>query len=241
MAVAAGSSQEVVPGLWLGDVSAAKTAASTGVDGRACAILTVGNGMGADVASTLPAECLHTVVDTIDTDSADILGVLPKSFMAIDAALACDTGGGCLVHCYSGVSRSATAVIAWLMACRGMTLDEAMETTRQARPMIRPNSGFMVALRTLQETGGDLEKARAVWDARTHASSTDEAVWFGSQLKGQSAAECAQRHREIAMAANARAAAKRQQREAVSERLDAQTDQVSKLCCTVDVGRDMFV
>merc|ERR1719362_1955319 len=105
MDVAAGSSQEVVPGVWLGDVSAAKTAASIGGDGRVCAILTVGNGMGADVASTLPAECLHTVVDIIDTDSADILGILPKCFLAIDAALACDNGGVCLVHCYSGVSR----------------------------------------------------------------------------------------------------------------------------------------
>jgi len=55
--------------------------------------------------------------------------------------------GGVLVHCYAGVSRSTTIVLAYLMARRGMRLAEALALVKAARPAVCPNQGFMEQLR----------------------------------------------------------------------------------------------
>eukprot|EP00854_Cymbomonas_tetramitiformis_P013686 gene13686-biopygen14073 len=60
----------------------------------------------------------------VDTETADILEVLPPCFECIDAMLQLNkdapegsesAGRACLVHCFSGASRSVTVVVAWLM------------------------------------------------------------------------------------------------------------------------------
>ena len=50
--------------------------------------------------------------------------------------------GGVLVHCYAGVSRSASCVIAFLMQDRDMTFSEAFQFASKRRPVIFPNMGF---------------------------------------------------------------------------------------------------
>ena len=47
-----------------------------------------------------------------------------------------------LVHCLAGMSRSATIVIAYLLATTPMTAKEATEFVRSKRKIIRPNYGF---------------------------------------------------------------------------------------------------
>jgi len=47
-----------------------------------------------------------------------------------------------LVHCLAGMSRSATIVIAYLLATTPMTAKEATEFVRSKRRVIRPNYGF---------------------------------------------------------------------------------------------------
>ena len=47
-----------------------------------------------------------------------------------------------LVHCLAGMSRSATIVIAYLIATTPMTAGEATEFVRSKRRIIRPNYGF---------------------------------------------------------------------------------------------------
>lgn len=54
--------------------------------------------------------------------------------------------GGVLVHCYAGMSRSATFILAYLVACEKMSLGAALHATKLARPCIAPNSGFMMQL-----------------------------------------------------------------------------------------------
>lgn len=54
--------------------------------------------------------------------------------------------GAVLVHCYAGISRSATIVIAYLMHT-GMDFSEAYLTVKKARPVINPNDGFLCQLR----------------------------------------------------------------------------------------------
>jgi predicted protein tyrosine phosphatase len=54
--------------------------------------------------------------------------------------------GPVLIHCFAGISRSATVVVYYLML-KGMSLDQALTRVRTARPIINPNSGFMDLLR----------------------------------------------------------------------------------------------
>ena len=51
-----------------------------------------------------------------------------------------------LVHCLAGMSRSATIVIAYLLATTPMTTEEATEFVRSKRSIIRPNYGFTLQL-----------------------------------------------------------------------------------------------
>lgn len=57
-------------------------------------------------------------------------------------AMHAEGGGAILVHCYAGVSRSASCVIAFLMQECGLTFLEAMTFVRKKRPIVFPNFGF---------------------------------------------------------------------------------------------------
>ena len=55
-------------------------------------------------------------------------------------------GGRVLIHCYAGISRSATVCLAYLMKSRNMRLEEAFEFVRKLRTVISPNLAFMLQL-----------------------------------------------------------------------------------------------
>ena len=59
---------------------------------------------------------------------------------------ACQSGGKVLVHCDQGVSRSATAVLAYLMKERGMSVDQAFAYLQSKRGIVDPNYGFIQKL-----------------------------------------------------------------------------------------------
>lgn len=51
-----------------------------------------------------------------------------------------------LVHCFQGISRSATVVIAYLMEKNNWKYEEAFEFVKKKRKIISPNSGFISQL-----------------------------------------------------------------------------------------------
>eukprot|EP00467_Chlorarachnion_reptans_P002601 CAMPEP_0114514542 /NCGR_PEP_ID=MMETSP0109-20121206/16210_1 /TAXON_ID=29199 /ORGANISM="Chlorarachnion reptans, Strain CCCM449" /LENGTH=305 /DNA_ID=CAMNT_0001694591 /DNA_START=1054 /DNA_END=1971 /DNA_ORIENTATION=- len=57
-----------------------------------------------------------------------------------------------LVHCYQGVSRSASIVIAYLMTCKNWSLEKAHSYLKKLRPMIQPNPGFWKQLQQYEKT-----------------------------------------------------------------------------------------
>eukprot|EP00930_Biecheleria_cincta_P005980 TRINITY_DN106955_c0_g1_i1.p1 TRINITY_DN106955_c0_g1~~TRINITY_DN106955_c0_g1_i1.p1 ORF type:complete len:592 (-),score=78.72 TRINITY_DN106955_c0_g1_i1:57-1832(-) len=57
-----------------------------------------------------------------------------------------------LVHCRAGVSRSASTVIAYLVAYQGYSLNEAFVLARKKRPVVTPNLGFMEKLCEFEES-----------------------------------------------------------------------------------------
>ncbi|MCA9546832.1 MAG: dual specificity protein phosphatase family protein [Myxococcales bacterium] len=67
-----------------------------------------------------------TRVPVVDFDRLDLGRNLDAAVAAIQAQVA--AGRAVYVHCNAGLNRSPSAVIAWLVAHRGMTLTEAWET-----------------------------------------------------------------------------------------------------------------
>jgi len=55
---------------------------------------------------------------------------------------AIEAGGSVFVHCYAGVSRSATIVIAYLMSEHNYEMYEAISFTKSKRTVVFPNPGF---------------------------------------------------------------------------------------------------
>ena len=60
-------------------------------------------------------------------------------------------GKNVLVHCQSGISRSATVVIAYVMKKHQIPLIQAYSLVIEKRPVINPNDGFFRALQDFEE------------------------------------------------------------------------------------------
>ena len=56
--------------------------------------------------------------------------------------------GGVLVHCYAGVSRSSTFVIAYIMQKWNKSYDVSKEEVKLSRSCIYPNDGFVHHLKS---------------------------------------------------------------------------------------------
>ncbi|MCJ1368145.1 tyrosine protein phosphatase yvh1 [Acarospora aff. strigata] len=91
------------------------------------------------------AKYKHHVVEVDDVDDENLL----EHFAATNAFIqdGLDGGGGVLVHCAMGKSRSTTCIIAYLMhKDRNLTPQEALSRLRQVRSICEPNDGFMEQL-----------------------------------------------------------------------------------------------
>ncbi|XP_022821866.1 dual specificity protein phosphatase 3-like isoform X3 [Spodoptera litura] len=150
---------EVYPGLYVGDAVAAKDKAFL-------------RRMGINYVLNTAEGKRYTQVDTDHLYYRDCPGLRYKGFQLMDlpstdisryfhiAANFIDegisSGGRVLVHCFMGVSRSATCALAFLMIKRGMSLAEALGTVRCRRD-IHPNEGF---IRQLQQLDRELRLNR---------------------------------------------------------------------------------
>ncbi|CAL5337737.1 unnamed protein product [Camellia sinensis] len=99
-----------------------------------------------------------------DREDVNIAQYFDECFNFIDEAKR--TGGGVLVHCFVGRSRSVTIVVAYLMKKHNMSASEALDLVRSKRPMASPNSGFMLQLqnyeKSLRGSGTNIGRAHEV-------------------------------------------------------------------------------
>lgn len=77
-------------------------------------ILQVANG----IKPFFPKDMKYKVISIPDTSNQQLIRHFPAAISFIKEAM---SKGGVLVHCYAGVSRSASCVIAYLMQERGMS------------------------------------------------------------------------------------------------------------------------
>lgn len=117
-------------------------------------ILTVANYM----IPLYPNEFVYKIINVPDKQDADIKQYFDDCINFIDEAKR--TGGGVLVHCVVGKSRSVTIVVAYLMKKQGMSKSEALQHVRSKRPIASPNPGFRVQLKDFEKSLHEHEKEK---------------------------------------------------------------------------------
>ena len=95
--------------------------------------------VAAGINPFFPNEFEYKVINVLDNSSQSLLRHFPAAIAFIKDGI---RHGGVLVHCFAGVSRSATCVIAYLMQERNMSFDNAFSYASKKRPVIFPNMGF---------------------------------------------------------------------------------------------------
>lgn len=86
----------------------------------------------------------HLVIPIEDDPNEDLLQHFEQMCNFIDEGLL--GGGGVFVHCAMGKSRSATAIVAYLMWKYGFPAQDALSQVCEGRPVCSPNPGFMEQL-----------------------------------------------------------------------------------------------
>eukprot|EP00483_Globobulimina_turgida_P008816 UN08834 len=66
-----------------------------------------------------------------------------------------DENNRVLVHCFAGISRSATIIIAYLMKVQAMSYEDAFLFVKEKRDVINPNKGFVEQLQKYEK---DIQK-----------------------------------------------------------------------------------
>jgi protein-tyrosine phosphatase len=82
----------------------------------------------------------HEVIWAEDMPNFDLSRYFDKCLNFIEK---CRKKTNVLVHCFAGVSRSASIIIAYLMKINGWTVEKSFNFVRDKRRVIGPNPGFM--------------------------------------------------------------------------------------------------
>lgn len=90
-----------------------------------------------------PSNIKHTILPLSDISSENLFSNLDTHVAWINDALSQSPNSKVLVHCMIGMSRSASVVIAYLMALKRISVSEALAIVKAKRSIVRPNNGFL--------------------------------------------------------------------------------------------------
>ena len=148
---------EILPGLWLGSEAAARGAGFLRGAGIAAVVnCAVDSEPLPEAARAACGVGFFRWIKIVDLPGADNRRGIDEGLAALAEAVAHAAAAppgaprGVLVHCIAGVSRSATVVIAHLVAARGMSLLDAAGLVKKTRKVVLPNVGFFAALIKLE-------------------------------------------------------------------------------------------
>lgn len=140
---------EILPGLWLGGIKALHHLEEMKVGAVVTAIQQDKPGVEKMLTKKVGARP-HLRFKWYDSpDQPLTVQELCRAVSFIDQYLA--AGGGVLVHCWAGHSRSVAIVVFYLMkkVPRFKTVADALAFIQSKRPYISPNEGFVAQLETL--------------------------------------------------------------------------------------------
>lgn len=96
--------------------------------------------MGSGLNPAFPQEFKYLIIYEPDNATTNLSQHFPKCHKFIRECI--QQGGHVLIHCYGGVSRSATTTISFLMREYGMGLEDSFNYVASKRWFINPNKGF---------------------------------------------------------------------------------------------------
>ena len=114
-------------------------------------VLTCGTGMSVHLCDGMD-QLLLPLMDTVEEK---LQGHLEKGIEYIKNIAQKDEK--VLVHCFAGLSRSASLVCAYLMKENNWTFEKSLECVKAGRPNAQPNDGFRVQLKAYQAVLGITE------------------------------------------------------------------------------------
>ncbi|KAG9457988.1 hypothetical protein H6P81_002496 [Aristolochia fimbriata] len=99
-----------------------------------------------------PNDFIYKKIEVLDSPQTNLEQYFSECFDFINEAKR--SGGGVLVHCFAGRSRSVTIILAYLMKTHHMSLSQALDLVKGRRPEISPNHGFITQLRKFERALG---------------------------------------------------------------------------------------
>lgn len=135
---------QIKKGLYLGSLGAARNKAALESE-NVTHILTVASSL----TPAYPSDFVYKIISVLDSEDVDLSKYFDECFDFIEEAIG--TGGGVLVHCFAGRSRSVTIIISYLMRKYDMSLNKALEYVKEKRPVASPNSGFITLLQNYEK------------------------------------------------------------------------------------------
>lgn len=115
-------------------------------------ILCIGHEMESilkDVKKILIQDYKFMKIEVEDIEDENILFNFNSIYDFIEEGL---LNGRVLVHCYGGISRSPTIVIAYLIRKNKLSFEDAFNFVKNLKPDINPNEGFMMKLKLFDKT-----------------------------------------------------------------------------------------
>ncbi|XP_046403598.1 dual specificity protein phosphatase MPK-4 [Ischnura elegans] len=143
----------IEPGLWLGNLTAA-TDVDALVSNKITHILTVDSCPLPRKITELPG-MVTKFIQVTDLPKEDLLSHFEGAYEFIANGMEV---GVVLVHCYFGVSRSATIVTAFLMKKHHISYEEAIERVKSCRRFVGPNRGFIAQLCLYEDMGWCIDR-----------------------------------------------------------------------------------
>ncbi|TYH03641.1 hypothetical protein ES288_A09G235500v1 [Gossypium darwinii] len=136
---------EIEEGLFLGSIAAANN-----MDALKSLNITHILTVASSLKPVHTNDFVYKVIPVLDKEDTNLSQYFDECFNFIDEAKR--EGGGVLVHCFVGKSRSVTIVVAYLMKKHGMSLSLALEHVRSKRPLASPNHGFIQQLKEFEKS-----------------------------------------------------------------------------------------
>ena len=133
---------EIIDNIWLGDYSASVDVSNLKNKGIK-KVLTVMDYLGGP--NYKENEFIHKRFEIDDSCRQNIIQYFGECLKFIKG------NEKILVHCMAGASRSATIVIAYLMWNNKWKLEQALKITKEKRPIVGPNEGFLKQLEMFEK------------------------------------------------------------------------------------------
>ncbi|KAF8902808.1 protein-tyrosine phosphatase-like protein [Gymnopilus junonius] len=137
---------EIIPRLYISDLAFAENPALLSAYRITHILSTMSENIFRPPPSLLAVQPVRLQVRVEDLPFAELAGHLPTTTAFIRDALASSPEARVLVHCAEGISRSVSAVAAYLMAAYNWSPTEALQYIKSKRIQANPNFGFVQQL-----------------------------------------------------------------------------------------------